>query len=381
MADHFEVVKDAPGFGSRLVDSIKGILFGFLIFVAAFPLLWWGENRQNLADFVKNAVLIESKAPPSVAPNTLIKTTGKIHSDESANDSKYLAAPAGAKFLKVSREAEMYAWDEDKKTEKRGDKEVTTYDYKKEWTGSPSDSSGFYEPSNHSNPPMSERDETFQVGTATIGALSFEAEKTDLHGSKDLNVTEAMLNIESPSVLQVAGGKIYIPYGVTKGMTNIHSASKTPEVGDLRLSFGFFPNDVEGSVVGDWDGGRISPHPYGETDTYLGAFPGGLAEFQAKLASEHRMMTWIIRGVALLMLWMGLNLILGPILTIVESIPLVGGAGKGLISLVTGAIAFVLWILTILLANLWLILLALLVIVAAVLFYTKKGKKPAPVSA
>ncbi|MDD1611461.1 MAG: hypothetical protein LUO95_13035, partial [Methylococcaceae bacterium] len=31
---------------SRIGDSIKGILFGFILFVIAFPLLWWNEGHS-----------------------------------------------------------------------------------------------------------------------------------------------------------------------------------------------------------------------------------------------------------------------------------------------------------------------------------------------
>ena len=33
------------GWGSRLGGSVKGILFGLLMFVAGFPLLFWNEGR------------------------------------------------------------------------------------------------------------------------------------------------------------------------------------------------------------------------------------------------------------------------------------------------------------------------------------------------
>ncbi len=121
MADHYEVVTQAPGFGNRLMNSIKGIFFGLIFFVAAFPVLWWGEGRQNLADFIKQAVLIQSDQSPGVATGTLVKTTGRIVSEESVNDDAYLLPHPTLKFLKLARDVEMYAWDEEKKTEKRGD--------------------------------------------------------------------------------------------------------------------------------------------------------------------------------------------------------------------------------------------------------------------
>ncbi len=36
----------SQGWFSRIGDSIKGILFGIFLFIAAFPLLWWNEGRS-----------------------------------------------------------------------------------------------------------------------------------------------------------------------------------------------------------------------------------------------------------------------------------------------------------------------------------------------
>lgn len=371
MTDHFEVVSNAPGFGSRLLNSIKGIFVGFVFMIAAFALLWWGEGRQNLAEFVKKGTLILSTQPATVAPGTLVKTEGRLRSDETINDDKYLN-PGAQKYLRLNRDVAMYAWKEDKKTEKRGDKEVTTYDYHKEWTRMPSDSSRFYDAAGHVNPKMGEEDTSFQVKTATIGAMAFEANATDFHGAKELAVTEALLKKDETGQRQLSNGAIYI------GSKN---AATTPEVGDLKLTYSYFPNDVDGSAVGDWDGKQIAPHRYRGTETYLGAYPGTLDDFQARLQSEHTLMTWIIRIASFLMLWAGLNMILGPILMIMDSIPIVGGAGRFVISLFTGAVAFVLWLLTLILANFWLALIIVGVLGAGLMIYGKMKKKPAAVPA
>src|SRR5437763_1909546 len=33
------------GYGSRLIESIKGVVFGVVLFVVSIPLLWWNEGR------------------------------------------------------------------------------------------------------------------------------------------------------------------------------------------------------------------------------------------------------------------------------------------------------------------------------------------------
>lgn len=370
MADHFEVVKDAPGFGNRIVDSIKGIFVGIIIFAAAFPLLWWGENRQNLAEFVEKAQMVVSTAAPVAAPATLVKTTGVLTTPETLGDPTYLMGLGATKAMVLKRNVEMYAWKEKKETKKKGDKEVTTYDYEKTWTSSPEKSSEFYDANGHVNPTMTEQDASYQVSSAKVGMLNFDAAKTEFWDLKKYSVKQEMLNSGATKPLQVTAGDIYIPYdnNPSRGVASM------PIVGDLRISYTTFPADVNGSVVGDWDGSQIAPHVYDETDTFLGAYAGGLKEFQAYLQSRHNMITWVIRIASLFMMWMGLNMILGPVLTVLDSIPIVGGAGKAVISLVTGAIAFVLWFLTLVLANLWLVLLVLAGLGAGFIFYNKKQK-------
>ena len=44
MPDPFTVTTN-ESWGSRLVNSIKSVIFGFVLFVVAFPLLFWNEGR------------------------------------------------------------------------------------------------------------------------------------------------------------------------------------------------------------------------------------------------------------------------------------------------------------------------------------------------
>ncbi len=43
--DSFSEVTSENWF-SRIADSIKGILFGIILFIVAFPLLWWNEGNS-----------------------------------------------------------------------------------------------------------------------------------------------------------------------------------------------------------------------------------------------------------------------------------------------------------------------------------------------
>jgi hypothetical protein len=44
MADQFQVVS-SRGWFSRIGESNKGQLFGGVLFVGSFPLIWWTEGR------------------------------------------------------------------------------------------------------------------------------------------------------------------------------------------------------------------------------------------------------------------------------------------------------------------------------------------------
>lgn len=43
--DSFSEVTSENWF-SRIADSIKGILFSIILFIVAFPLLWWNEGNS-----------------------------------------------------------------------------------------------------------------------------------------------------------------------------------------------------------------------------------------------------------------------------------------------------------------------------------------------
>jgi len=63
MSDTFSEVT-SQGWGGRLMQSIKGVLIGLLLFVAGFPLLFWNEGRavrryQDLKEGSEAVVMIK----------------------------------------------------------------------------------------------------------------------------------------------------------------------------------------------------------------------------------------------------------------------------------------------------------------------------------
>lgn len=370
MADHFEVVKNIPGFGSRFSSSVKGVLFGVVLFFGAFPVLWWSENRQNLAEFVQKAEFVAVADLASIPKDKLIKSFGKLTTSEVLIDAEFLNSAIPTNAVQLSRDVEMYVWDEKSKTEQKNGKEIKTYDYVKTWSGRPEDSSKFYDSTNHVNPTQIYQDADFQVNSAMIGAVPLDAAKATFWNTKDYKVGVSALNVREDRVLQVVDGVIYVPRDL--GGTN-RSVVTQPEVGDYKVSYNYFPANVDVTVVGTVDQSKLVPHVF-DDETFLGVYQGTDQEFEAFLQSRHNTITWVLRLVTFMMLWIGLNLILGPILTLVGSLPLVGNMGKSAIGLVTGAIAFFLWLTTLFLANFWLVLLILTTLVVGGLLLAKRNK-------
>ncbi|MBI2341060.1 MAG: TMEM43 family protein [Deltaproteobacteria bacterium] len=389
MPDVVSVVTKRKGFGGRLADSIKGIFFGFILFIGAFPLLWWGEGRQNLAEFVQQATRVEPAGTPAIKESPLIKTTGIVSSAESVTDPQFLPGLSGENILQLERNVQMYAWDEDVKTEERGEEEIKTYTYTKEWTSFPSNSSNFNTPGGHENPPMTVNDESFKIQNATVGELAFDAGNAEFYELSDMSLEQNQTagDFQGRKTVLSAGGKyLYLPLLASAQSPesspqsgSVAAPLASPQIGDLRISYAYYPANKTGTVVGDWDGNWITPHIYRKTGTFLGVYPGTAEMFAAMLERQHRMITWIIRIGSLFMMWIGMNMILGPILVVMEKIPVLGALGRGMIGLVTGAIAFVLWLATLIIANLWalLVVAGLLVIIAIVVVKKKKGETAA----
>ncbi len=59
MPDQFTDVT-TTGYGGRIVNSIKGVVIGLILFVVSFGLLYWNEGRVDLSNIAKTATEISS---------------------------------------------------------------------------------------------------------------------------------------------------------------------------------------------------------------------------------------------------------------------------------------------------------------------------------
>ena len=112
------------GWGSRLMNSIKGVLVGGIMFLVAFPLLFKNEgcavqSYQALKE--GRGAVVEGKAD-SVDPaldNKLVHMTGEAKTDDILEDTEFKVK---ANAIALRRTAQMYQWKENEKTEKKKSK-------------------------------------------------------------------------------------------------------------------------------------------------------------------------------------------------------------------------------------------------------------------
>ena len=159
MPDKFTEVTNV-GLGSRLGNSIKGVVFGILLFLISFVVLYVTEGRVDYSKIASQAVEVGSV---EVVDGDLVYVSGKLDVGEKLGDRKYLKE---GDYAFVERVVEMYSWEEEKSTKskkKLGGSETreTTYEYVKEWTDKPGNSASFKHKEGHTNPLQEIKSEEF----------------------------------------------------------------------------------------------------------------------------------------------------------------------------------------------------------------------------
>ncbi|MGD0577268.1 MAG: TMEM43 family protein, partial [Candidatus Staskawiczbacteria bacterium] len=155
MPDQFTTTS-TTGYGSKIVNSISGVIFGLLLFVGSFVVLYLNEGRVDLSSIAKTAVEISSATvnADSSLNGKLVSATGIVSSTGNIGDNLFLNP---GNYIAVERKVEMYSWVETKNTTTHNNTggsstTSTTYSYKKDWEENPADSSTFNYPDGHQNP-------------------------------------------------------------------------------------------------------------------------------------------------------------------------------------------------------------------------------------
>jgi hypothetical protein len=369
MGDRFTEIQDIT-YGRGIMDSIKGVVIGLILFVVSFPVLWWNEGRVDMSKVAGTSVPVGAETVDASANGQFVSVTGKLASDEAVGDPQFLKPGA---YVSLTRTAEMYAWVETKSsttTKSAGGKKKkkTTYSYERKWTDRPESSSSFKEPAGHENPSPSIDSQTFTVSHAKVGAYDFDPRSARL-----------------PKPTRVAiGNADFIPSeGARLEGSYIFSGSgslQNSQVGDMRLSFSAVQSGITATLFGNLNGTVVEPYFYKGEEKLYRAIAGSREAAIAKMAAEHKILTWILRGGGFLMMLIGLNLFFGPINAVLDIVPFLGNVSRSIIGLAMFLIAAVLSLLTIAVSiiahNIFLLLGAGVVVLFAIWIIGQMRAKP-----
>lgn len=326
---------------SRIGGAFKGILFGLLMCVVAFPLLFWNEGRavkrhKALKEGAGIVVSCSSGEVDAANEGKLVHMTGKADTDAVLADGLF---GVSANALKMKRAVQMYQWKETssgKTTKKLGgaSETVTTYKYSKAWSSKVIDSADFKEPTGHQNPGAFPCEPTAQTAAAiTLGAFTLPQSLAE------------MINAFEP--LPMAGGT-NLAAGF-EGKARLHNGEfyigadpAAPQIGDARVAFSVV-RPLQVSVIARQKGGTLEPYPT-KSGGVIELLREGVHSAEAMFAAaneENSMLTWLLRLAGFLVMLVGLNLVLKPMSVIADVVPILGGivsAGTGIVSFLLAAI-------------------------------------------
>lgn len=352
MPDQFTETKTI-GYGKRIVGSLGGAIMGLILFIASFGILYWNEGRADLSTIARTAIEINSQTQNTDQSlnNKLISTTGVVNSNGSISDNLFLKA---GKFLVIERRVEMYSWIEEEQTKSKrnvggSETQETTYTYEKDWTDDPVDPTDFRYPFKypigHENPQKSIENNVFKVQNVTVGIYNFDFPSIVYPKLTDLPLDSQ--NTVLPQGAQLINNKyVFIP-------KTVNGTFNSPQIGDMRISYKILKPGFNGTIFGQLSGNDIVNYVDQDGNNIYRLFAGSRNEALSAMHSEYKFSVWGLRFLGLLCMWIGLFLLLGPISTILDVLPILGTISRVLIGVAIFVVSLVLSIVTILVSMLF----------------------------
>lgn len=304
--------------GSRLMDSLKNIVFGIVVFCLGIWLLWSNEHRA-VRDYreineVRNQVIsVSADSVSEVNNGAVVHVTGRAATQSLLTDPMF-AVEANA--IRLRRLVEMYQWKERASTTTRkkvggSTEEVTAYSYQKVWSGRVIDSSDFKE-AGHENPSMMQPEDWGDVAEkVTLGSFSLSPEAKD------------QLRYFEPYTVHRAT----LPEGarLEDSVIKIGSAGAEPEIGDKRIRFEVVPQGTI-SIIAAQSGSDLKPWQSRRGKGYIRVQAGShrVEEMLTQAESEISFRTWLLRAGGWLLMSFGMITVLTPIAVIGDVVPFLG---------------------------------------------------------
>ena len=320
--DEFTEVTNESWFG-RIGSAFKGIILGIVLFVVAFPILFWNEGRavktyKALKEGEGAVISITAESVDAVNDKKLVHLTAEATTKDILEDSEFAVS---ANALKLIRDVETYQWKENKETKSKkklggGKRKTTTYTYKKLWSAKKIDSDEFKKPEGHTNPKSGKfSSDEFLAKDVKLGAFKLsETLLSKINKAEKFNVDpETLPALLKDMVKSDRGGYFY------------GKNSSTPQIGDQRITFKIVKPMVV-SVISQQVGDTFEPYvtKVGESLELLETgTKTSKAMFQTAI-SKNATLTWILRLVGFILMVIGIALILKPLSVLADVVPFIG---------------------------------------------------------
>ncbi|TGK29035.1 hypothetical protein EHQ12_00990 [Leptospira gomenensis] len=352
---------ESVGFLSQMGNSFKSILTGVVLLPVSFIIIYNVETCEQASAALKNAVPAgqAKEGQPSYITGTL------------------KASPLAGTFVKsgpyisYSVSSEVYAWDEEVKTEGSGSNKKEVRNCILEWTSSPKNPSNFKlsgcRTKAFHRKSVNDQSEAANGGSVTAEGKTYsvdlgEVDFTSQVASRDANEDEVLTN-----------GFVY---GEGYLFSSKACADQEKE-GCERVKVSVTPiPEGEMTFIGDVKGNKVGKFTSSEGNKFLSASVGGFAETMADIKSDDNTMKWIGRFIGFIAMFSSFTLMAGPLTSLLSFIPFLGDLGGGLIRIVLGVVAFVITAITILLIKFWYIWLLLLLGGIGYAIYKKRSATP-----
>ena len=375
-----EVTKTS--YGTRLGNSLKGIVSGLVLFVAATVLLWWNEgNAVKTSKMLKSAEsacvdVADVSSLDASLNGQLIHATAVAQTDEILTDPDY---GVSVNAVRLERSVEYYQWVEHSQSETKdkiggGQETTTTYTYSKEWVSSPVDSDSFKDPdyqgSNYVRTTV--KNNEVEASNVTFGAYVLPQSMVNSIPASTAVSLPASLGNDVDTF--VSDNVIY--YGENPN---------TPAVGDVRVSFKQADGGLA-SIIGKVNDNTFEPfkHKNGKQMMTLQMGDHSMESMFESAKAANKMLLWVLRILGIILVIAALRMMFSILVTLLKVLPPLAKVGELGVNLVTGVVGFIWSLIVILIA--WVayrpvLAIALAVAIAALVYFLINKSKKAPEAA
>jgi hypothetical protein len=353
------VETSSQGWLSRIMESIKGVLFGLVMVVAAFPLLFVNEGcavkiAKGLAEGRGQVVMAVATAVNPALEGKLVHLSGRAVSKHGVTDPVLGVVAPGA--IRLERLVEMYQWVEKVETTKDkklggSEETVKTTTYSKEWSSSEVSSANFKLREKNGeplvNPPMAMKGGSVVANDVMVGAHALsEGLVEQLTGGTTMPLDQNAVASLPESI---------------KARARLHDGGiavgdpASPRIGDLRIRLTKL-DATDVSVVAKQTGQALTAWQtsQGTTIAMLEQGTRSADEMFSSAEASNVTRTWVVRLLGFLCMLIGFSMIFKPLSVVADVVPFIGsvvGMGTGVVafalaaplSLLTIAIAWIVY--------------------------------------